>query len=51
MAMASRVIYLSDLPRFIAYARKVAERYAPLWPFARLLDTLEGRAVEVGYTF
>ncbi|MDR5855371.1 phosphotransferase [Caballeronia sp. LZ062] len=43
--------YLADLPRFIGYARAVAERYAPLWPFARLLDSLEGRAVEVGYTF
>ncbi|EKS73383.1 MULTISPECIES: aminoglycoside phosphotransferase family protein [Caballeronia] len=43
--------YLADLPRFIGYARKVAERYAPLWPFARLLDSLEGRAVDVGYTF
>jgi N-acetylmuramate 1-kinase len=43
--------YLSDLPRFIGYARKVAERYAPLWPFARLLDSLEGRAIDVGYTF
>ncbi|MDR5732763.1 phosphotransferase [Caballeronia sp. LZ025] len=43
--------YLADLPRFIGYARKVAERYAPLWPFARLLDSLDGRAVEVGYTF
>ncbi|WP_250452234.1 phosphotransferase [Caballeronia sp. ATUFL_M2_KS44] len=43
--------YLADLPRFIGYARKVAERYAPLWPFARLLDSLEGRAVETGYTF
>ncbi|MFM0136133.1 aminoglycoside phosphotransferase family protein [Caballeronia grimmiae] len=43
--------YLADLPRFIGYARKVAERYAPLWPFARLLDALDGRAVEVGYTF
>ena len=43
--------YLADLPRFIGYARKVAERYAPLWPFARLLDALDGRAVDVGYTF
>ncbi|SAL74021.1 aminoglycoside phosphotransferase [Caballeronia peredens] len=43
--------YLADLPRFMGYARRVAERYAPLWPFARLLDSLEGRAVEVGYTF
>jgi aminoglycoside/choline kinase family phosphotransferase len=43
--------YLADLPRFIAYARKVAERYRPLAPFAKLLDQLEGRAADVGYTF
>jgi aminoglycoside/choline kinase family phosphotransferase len=43
--------YMNDLPRFIGYARKVAERYAPLRPFAKLLDELEGRANEVGYTF
>ncbi|MFM0508504.1 aminoglycoside phosphotransferase family protein [Paraburkholderia sp. RL17-373-BIF-A] len=43
--------YMKDLPRFIGYARKVAERYAPLRPFAKLLDDLEGRANEVGYTF
>ncbi|WP_343657810.1 aminoglycoside phosphotransferase family protein [Paraburkholderia caribensis] len=43
--------YMADLPRFIGYARKVCERYRPLVPFARLLDDLEGRAVDVGYTF
>ncbi|MCC8391977.1 phosphotransferase [Paraburkholderia sp. MMS20-SJTR3] len=43
--------YMNDLPRFIGYARKVAERYAPLRGFAKLLDDLEGRAQEVGYTF
>jgi N-acetylmuramate 1-kinase len=43
--------YLADLPRFMGYARKVSERYRPLAPFARLLDELEGRAREVGYTF
>jgi aminoglycoside/choline kinase family phosphotransferase len=43
--------YLQDLPRFIGYARKVAERYQPLAPFAKLLDELEGRAVDGGYTF
>jgi len=43
--------YLADLPRFLGYARKVSERYRPLAPFARLLDELEGRAQEVGYTF
>jgi hypothetical protein len=35
----------------MGYARKVSERYRPLAPFARLLDELEGRASEVGYTF
>ncbi|CAG4888600.1 aminoglycoside phosphotransferase family protein [Paraburkholderia gardini] len=43
--------YLADLPRFIGYARKVAGRYRPLAPFAKLLDQLEGRAVDIGYTF
>ncbi|KVG27677.1 aminoglycoside phosphotransferase [Burkholderia diffusa] len=44
--------YLNDLPRFLAYARKVALRYRPLVPFAKLLDELEGKsAADVGYTF
>ncbi|RFU47001.1 aminoglycoside phosphotransferase family protein [Paraburkholderia sp. DHOC27] len=43
--------YMDDLPRFIGYARKVAERYRPLAPFAKLLDELEGHAADVGYTF
>ena len=47
----SKPHYMADLPRFIGYARKVAERYRPLAPFAKLLDDLEGRAAEVGYTF
>ncbi|MFM0438319.1 phosphotransferase [Paraburkholderia strydomiana] len=47
----SKPHYMKDLPRFIGYARKVAERYAPLRPFAKLLDDLEGRSNEVGYTF
>jgi N-acetylmuramate 1-kinase len=43
--------YLDDLPRFIGYARKVSERYRPLAPFAKLIDELGGRAVDIGYTF
>jgi N-acetylmuramate 1-kinase len=43
--------YMKDLPRFIGYARKVAGRYRPLTPFAKLLDELEGHAADVGYTF
>jgi N-acetylmuramate 1-kinase len=43
--------YLDDLPRFLAYARKVALRYRPLAPLARLFDQLEDQAPTVGYTF
>jgi N-acetylmuramate 1-kinase len=43
--------YLTDTPRFIGYARKVALRYRELAPLARLFDAIEGRAAEVGYTF
>jgi aminoglycoside/choline kinase family phosphotransferase len=34
--------YSADLPRFFAYAHKVATRYAPLRPLARLLEPLMG---------
>jgi aminoglycoside/choline kinase family phosphotransferase len=43
--------YLEDTPRFIAYARRVAGRYRPLAPLLRLLDALEDRTAQVGYTF
>ncbi|RQS74935.1 aminoglycoside phosphotransferase [Burkholderia sp. Bp8963] len=43
--------YVADLPRFLAYARKVALRYRPLVPFAKLLDELEDKTADVGYTF
>lgn len=44
--------YVADTPRFVRYARAVAERYASLAPLARLLDDLEGKAPRgVGYTF
>jgi hypothetical protein len=33
--------YLEDTPRFIAYARSVAKRYAALAPLVRLLDEIE----------
>jgi aminoglycoside/choline kinase family phosphotransferase len=33
--------YLADTPRFIAYARATAKRYAALAPLVRLLDTLQ----------
>lgn len=43
--------YMADLPRFLSYASKVAHRYRPLVPFARLIDELQGTSVETGYTF
>jgi N-acetylmuramate 1-kinase len=32
--------YLADTPRFLKYAREVAQRYAPLHPLIKLLDEL-----------
>ena len=43
--------YIDDLPRFMNYARKTAGRYVALKPLLSLLDTLEGKSAEVGYTF
>jgi aminoglycoside/choline kinase family phosphotransferase len=43
--------YVQDLPRFFAYANKVAMRYRPLQPLVRLLEPLSGATVEQGYTF
>ena len=43
--------YLADAPRFIAYLRATANRYRALGPLLQLLDALEGRAVQFGYTF
>ncbi len=44
--------YLADTPRFVAYVRAVAARYAALNPLLKLLDEVEGRAAGgVGYTF
>ena len=43
--------YLTDLPRFITYARSVAGRYNALAPLLKLFDQLEGKAAEIGYTF
>jgi len=35
--------YSTDLPRFFAYATRVAQRYAPLAPLLTLLESLSGR--------
>ena len=43
--------YLADTPRFINYVRQVGQRYDDLRPLLRLLDELEGRRQQVGYTF
>ena len=43
--------YSADLPRFFAYATKVANRYAPLRGLLVLLEPLSGQATRAGYTF
>jgi N-acetylmuramate 1-kinase len=43
--------YLKDMPLVMHYLRKTCERYIALHPLLRLLDELEGRRVEAGYTF
>jgi len=43
--------YVEDTPRFLAYVRPVAQRYAAFGPLARLLDRLEARTPRFGYTF
>jgi N-acetylmuramate 1-kinase len=43
--------YAADLPRFFAYATKVATRYRPLGPLLKLLEPLSGAKLAAGYTF
>jgi len=43
--------YLKDLPLVMDYLRRACERYIELRPLLRLLDQLENRQVQVGYTF
>ena len=43
--------YLKDMPLVMQYLRKVCERYIELKPLLRLLDTLENKQGQVGYTF
>jgi aminoglycoside/choline kinase family phosphotransferase len=43
--------YLADTPRFIAYVRQSASRYRLLAPLLRLLEQIEGGALQAGYTF
>jgi aminoglycoside/choline kinase family phosphotransferase len=43
--------YLEDTPRFVGYVRHAATRYAELAPLAEVLDHVEGRSAQAGYTF
>jgi aminoglycoside/choline kinase family phosphotransferase len=43
--------YAQDLPRFFAYATKVAMRYRPLAPLVQLLQPMSGQRVAEGFTF
>lgn len=46
-----KTAYLDDIPLVLEYVRKVAQRYIALKPLLRLLDTLEQKQPQVGYTF
>ncbi len=43
--------YLDDTPRFLAYARPVAERYSQLGGLVKVLDSIEARLPRTAYTF
>ncbi|MES2536481.1 MAG: phosphotransferase [Pseudomonadota bacterium] len=43
--------YLKDMPLVMEYTRKTAGRYKVLTPLIKLLDALEDKAPQVGYTF
>lgn len=43
--------YLADTPRFLGYVRTACDRYRALGPLLKLIDELEGRTVQFGYTF
>jgi aminoglycoside/choline kinase family phosphotransferase len=43
--------YLNDLPLVLHYTRRAAERYITFKPLLRLLDKLEQRTPQTGYTF
>jgi hypothetical protein len=43
--------YLKDMPLVMDYLRRACERYVGLRPFLYLLDELEGKTAEAGYTF
>lgn len=43
--------YLDDLHQVLAYVRVAAGRYSATKPLIYILDKLEGRGIEVGYTF
>ena len=43
--------YLKDMPLVADYLRRACERYREFGPLVKLLDTLEARQNQVGYTF
>jgi aminoglycoside/choline kinase family phosphotransferase len=43
--------YLKHMPLVMEHLRKTCERYTELHPMVRLLDQLENKSAQVGYTF
>ncbi|MGN6704236.1 MAG: aminoglycoside phosphotransferase family protein [Burkholderiaceae bacterium] len=46
-----KAAYLNDMPLVMEYVRAAAGRYHAMAPLVRLLDALEEKAPQVGYTF
>ena len=46
-----KAMYLADVPTVLDYVRKTAGRYKELRPLVHLLDQLEDKQPQVGYTF
>jgi len=42
---------LKDMPLVMDYLRKVCERYIELNPMLKLLNQIEGKQAQAGYTF
>ena len=43
--------YLADLPRVLGYVERAARRYVAMDPLVRVIERVEGRGSQVGYTF
>ena len=43
--------YLQDIPLVVEYLKRTCKRYSELLPLGRLIQSLTGETVQVGFTF